>query len=47
MTELTSNDDVILGNIWGDNNLLGIPVNEHIHHKKTKQAYIDHSKFIA
>jgi 2-dehydro-3-deoxygluconokinase len=45
MTELAPYCDVIMGNIWSANTLLGIPVDEHIQDKKTKQAYLDHSKF--
>ena len=45
MTELAPYCDVIMGNIWSANTLLGIPVDAHIHDKKTKQAYLDHSKF--
>jgi len=36
--------DVVMGNIWAANTLLGIPVDEHIHSKKTKQAYLDHAE---
>jgi 2-dehydro-3-deoxygluconokinase len=32
-----------MGNIWSANNLLGIDVDEFIHHKKSKAAYLDHA----
>ncbi len=35
--------DVIMGNIWSANTLLGTNVDEQIHDKKSKQAYIDHA----
>ena len=44
MPALAEYCDVIMGNIWAANTLLGIPVDEHIHAKKNKQAYIDHAK---
>jgi 2-dehydro-3-deoxygluconokinase len=33
-----------MGNLWSANTLLGIPVDEHIHDHKSKQAYLDHAK---
>lgn len=36
--------DVIMGNIWSANTLLGIPVDENIHDKKSRQAYLDHAE---
>jgi 2-dehydro-3-deoxygluconokinase len=44
MPKLTEYCDVVMGNIWSANTLLGIPVDEHIHDKKSKQAYLDHAK---
>ncbi|MEN9684749.1 MAG: hypothetical protein RLZZ28_535 [Bacteroidota bacterium] len=35
--------DVIMGNIWSANTLLGTAIDENIHEKKSKQAYIDHA----
>jgi len=35
--------NVVMGNIWSANSLLGINIDEHIHDKKSKQAYIDHA----
>lgn len=44
MPQLVEYCDVIMGNIWSANSLLGIPVDEHIHDKKSKQAYLDHAR---
>ena len=43
MPSLVEYCDVIMGNIWSANNLLGIDVDEFIHHKKSKAAYLDHA----
>lgn len=43
MPELVKYCRVIMGNIWAANTLLGIGVDEAIHSKKSKQAYLDHS----
>lgn len=45
MPALVEYCDVIMGNIWSANSLLGIPVDEHIHDKRSKHAYLDHAKF--
>lgn len=39
--------NVVMGNIWSANTLLGIDIDEHIHDKKSKQAYIDHADITA
>ncbi len=44
MSKLAEYCDVLMGNIWSANSLLGIPVDEKIHDKKSKQAYLDHAK---
>ncbi len=44
MPKLAEHCDVIMGNIWSANTLLGIEVDEHIHDKKSKDAYIAHSE---
>jgi 2-dehydro-3-deoxygluconokinase len=44
MPKLVEYCDVIMGNIWSANALLGIDVDERIHDKKNKQAYIDHAQ---
>jgi 2-dehydro-3-deoxygluconokinase len=44
MPALVEHCDVIMGNIWSANTLLGIPVDEHIHDKRSKHAYLDHAK---
>jgi 2-dehydro-3-deoxygluconokinase len=36
--------DVVMGNIWSANALLGTAIDEHIHDKKSKQAYLDHAR---
>jgi len=43
MPALVQYCDVIMGNIWSANTLLGTAIDEHIHDKKSKQAYIDHA----
>jgi 2-dehydro-3-deoxygluconokinase len=43
MPALVENCDVVMGNIWSANNLLGIDVDENIHDKKSKSAYLDHA----
>lgn len=35
--------DVIMGNIWSAHTLLGTPLNENIHDKGTKEAYLEHA----
>ena len=44
MPELVKYCDVIMGNIWAANTLLGIPVDENIHAKKSKEAYLQHAE---
>jgi 2-dehydro-3-deoxygluconokinase len=44
MPQLVEYCDVVMGNIWAANTLLGIPVDENIHDKGTKEAYIEHAK---
>ena len=44
MPALVEHCDVIMGNIWSANTLLGIDVDEQIHDKKSKQAYLDHAE---
>jgi 2-dehydro-3-deoxygluconokinase len=36
--------DVIMGNIWSANSLLGIPVDADIHSKGRREDYLDHAK---
>lgn len=43
MTDLVQYCDVIMGNIWSANSLLGIDVNEKIHDIGTKDAYLNHA----
>ena len=35
--------DVVMGNIWSANSLLGIAVDETIHNKRNKMAYLEHA----
>jgi 2-dehydro-3-deoxygluconokinase len=44
MPRLAEYCDVIMGNIWSANTLLGIELDEHIHDKKSKEAYLKHSE---
>jgi len=43
MAPIAQHCDVIMGNLWSANSLLGIPVDEHIHDHRCKQAYLDHA----
>ena len=47
MPALVKYCDVIMGNIWSANTLLGTDIDEQIHDKKTKQAYTDHAEATA
>ncbi|MFY7964440.1 MAG: sugar kinase [Chitinophagaceae bacterium] len=44
MPQIVEYCDVVMGNIWSANTLLGIEVDEHIHDKKCKDAYLNHAK---
>lgn len=44
MPALVEHCDVVMGNIWSANTLLGTPVDEHIHDKRSKHAYTDHAE---
>jgi 2-dehydro-3-deoxygluconokinase len=39
--------DVVMGNIWSANSLLGIDVDETIHNKRDKMAYLEHADITA
>ncbi|MEP6617043.1 MAG: sugar kinase [Ginsengibacter sp.] len=43
MTPLVQHCDVIMGNIWSANSLLAIGLDENIHEKKSKDAYLLHA----
>ena len=43
MPELAQYCDVIMGNIWSANSLLAIALDENIHYKKSKAAYLGHA----
>jgi 2-dehydro-3-deoxygluconokinase len=43
MPALVEYCDVIMGNLWSANTLLGIDVDAHIHDYNSKQAYVDHA----
>ena len=43
MPSLVKYCDVIMGNVWSANTLLGIPVDENIHSDTSKEAYLNHS----
>ena len=44
MPKLAAHCDVLMGNIWSANSLLGTTIDEQIHEKKSKQAYLDHAE---
>ncbi|EHQ27756.1 sugar kinase [Mucilaginibacter paludis] len=44
MPKLVEHCDVVMGNIWSANSLLGTTIDEHIHDKRSKQAYLDHAE---
>jgi 2-dehydro-3-deoxygluconokinase len=44
MPDLVEYCDVVMGNIWSANNLLGIEINKNIHQKKSNAAYLQHAK---
>jgi 2-dehydro-3-deoxygluconokinase len=43
MPELVQYCDVIMGNIWSANTLLGIPVDSNIHARGNKETYLQHA----
>ncbi len=43
MPALVEHCNVVMGNIWSANTLLGIDVDPNLHDKKSKQAYLDHA----
>lgn len=43
MPALVDYCDVVMGNIWSANTLLGTAIDEYIHDKKSRQAYYDHA----
>jgi len=43
MPELVQYCDVVMGNIWSANSLLGIELDANIHNKKSKEAYLQHA----
>ena len=43
MNALVEHCDLVMGNIWSANTLVGTPVDEHIHDKRSKHAYTDHA----
>jgi 2-dehydro-3-deoxygluconokinase len=47
MPQLVKYCDVIMGNIWSANTLLGTTIDSDIHGKQSKQAYLDHSAITA
>lgn len=47
MPQLVEYCDVVMGNIWSANSLLGTTIDEHIHDKKSKQNYIAHAQATA
>lgn len=43
MPALVEYCDVVMGNIWAANTLLGIPVDDNIHSKNGREAYLQHA----
>jgi 2-dehydro-3-deoxygluconokinase len=43
MPALVEHCEVVMGNIWSANSLLGMEIDEDIHHKKNKTAYLRHA----
>ena len=44
MPQIVEHCNVLMGNIWSANSLLGIAVDEKIHDKKSREAYLQHAK---
>ncbi|MES2646380.1 MAG: sugar kinase [Bacteroidota bacterium] len=44
MTGLMQYCDLVMGNIWSANSLLDVPIDDGIHNKGTKQAYLEHAQ---
>ena len=44
MPKLIEHCDVVMGNIWSANHLLGTDIDAHIHSKKSKEAYLAHAE---
>ena len=44
MTALVAYCDVVMGNIWSADELLGISTDADIHHKKSKANYLEHAR---
>jgi 2-dehydro-3-deoxygluconokinase len=44
MPKLVEHCDVVMGNIWSANTLLGTAVDDNIHDKNSRQAYLDHAR---
>ena len=44
MPQLVQYADVVMGNIWSANTLIGTGIDEDIHAKKSRQAYLDHAE---
>ncbi|MGB4959816.1 MAG: sugar kinase [Saprospiraceae bacterium] len=43
MTELVQYCNVVMGNIWSANSLLGIPLDPNIHHNNTRENYLENA----
>lgn len=44
MPELVKHCDVVMGNIWSANEMIGTAIDPQIHDKKSRQAYLDHAE---
>lgn len=47
MPKLIQHCQLVMGNIWSAASLLGAPIDEDIHAKESKQAYLDHASLTA
>ncbi len=44
MPQLVEYCDVVMGNIWASNTMLGTSIDENIHANKSREKYLEHSK---
>lgn len=44
MPQLVEYCDVVMGNIWAANTMLGTPIDENIHVNKSREKYLEHAK---
>jgi 2-dehydro-3-deoxygluconokinase len=44
MPKLVEHCDVVMGNIWSANKMLGTSIDEHIHENKSREKYLAHAE---